>query len=217
MCIFNYNSHSITPQISSYARIDELNNNKYLFHKYKENYDDNNDIIKDLYTNFDIKKYKNVLNNWIYDHIYSKIINNDIINIILQNFCKYHFVKHIYIKLQKYHIKNKNNDNDYIQILDTITFIIDETKEPKESNNRKITFYKNFYDFYKIRDVNKDYKILKEDEFVLIEELDTIQDITQLIKNIKTSVDIIREKDAEIEKLKKEIQKLKKFYINSWF
>jgi hypothetical protein len=135
MCIFNYNSHSITPQISSYARIDELNNNKYLFHKYKENYGDNNDIIKDLYTNFDIKKYKNVLNNMIYDHIYSKIINHDIINIILQKFCKYHFVKHINIKLQKEDYiknKNKNNENDYILILDTITFIIDETKQPKE-------------------------------------------------------------------------------------
>ena len=215
MCIFNYNSHSITPQNVSYARINYLDNNKYLFHKYIENYGDNNDIIKDLYKNFDINKHKNIIDNKIYNHIYSKIINHDIVNILLQNFCKYHYIKHIDIKLQKYHIKDKYDENNYILILDTITFIIDETKEPKESNNRKITFYKNFYDFYKIRDSNKNYKILKEDEFVLIEELDTIQDITKPIENKKTSDDIIREKDAEIEKLKREIQELKKFYINS--
>ena len=103
----------------------------------------------------------------IHDYVLRQIGNCNIINIILKNFCKEHYVEHVNIVF-------KNGGC----IFDSITIIIDETKEP---NNRKITFYKNFYDFYKIRDSNKNYKILKDDEFVLIEELDTTQDIIKPI------------------------------------
>ena len=230
---FNKNIDEFYESIIFYEYTHDINNNyipielnKMLYIVIEDNrmctklknkfYGENNILLKNLYKDFcmsNIIKYNNKhdydFNIKIYDHIYSKIINHDIINIILQNFCKYHFVKHIDIKLQKYGIEYSGP----IDILDSITIIIDETKQ--QPNNRKITFYKNFYDFYKIRDVNKDYKILKEDEFVLIEELDTIQNITKPIEIIKTSEDIIREKDAEIEKLKKEILELKKFYINT--
>lgn len=196
--------------------------------KIYESFDENNIYLKGLYDELDIenilendrnedilenkirmRKYRNFYANRkytdiIHDYVLQQIRNCNIINIILKNFCKEHYIEHVDIIF-------KNGGC----IFDTITIIIDETKEPKESNNRKITFYKNFYDFYKIRDSNKNYKILKEDEFVLIEELDTIQDITKPIENKKTSDDIIREKDAEIDKLKREIQELKKFYINS--
>ena len=103
----------------------------------------------------------------IHDYVLRQIGNCNIINIILKNFCKEHYVEHVNIVF-------KNGGC----IFDSITIIIDETKEP---NNRKITFYKNFYDFYKIRDSNKNYKILKDDEFVFIEELDTTQDIIKPI------------------------------------
>lgn len=141
------------------------------------------------------------------------ILNHKLIRILIDNFCKLHYIKNIKVTLQDY-----NN----VKFLETITFIIDETKEP---NNRKIKFYEHFSDFYRTKNNDINYKIIQEpigDGYCLIEEIEKIEKVIEPIQNIeqkqeviKTSEDIIREKDAELEKLKKEIQELKKFYINS--
>lgn len=209
----------------NYENKDNVYNITQYNRKIYESFDENNMYLKGLYDELNIEnilendknediienkirmcKYRNFYTDReytdiIHDFVLQQIRNCNIINIILKNFCKEHYIEHVDIIF-------KNGGC----IFDSITIIIDETKE---SNNRKITFYKNFYDFYKIRDSNKNYKILKEDEFVLIEELDTTQDITKPIEIIKTSEDIIKEKDTEIDKLKKEILEFKKFYINS--
>ena len=176
-------------------------------------YEENNIYFKDMYINF--SKYINEYKQSYYNCIDDSIKNHKIISILINNFCKLHYIGNINITLQKH----KNNHNF---VLETITFIIDETKEP---NNRKIKFYVHFSDFYRTKNKDINYKIIQEpigDGYCLIEEIEEIEKVIEPIQNIeqkqeviKTSEDIIREKDAEIEKLKKEILELKKFYINS--
>jgi hypothetical protein len=176
-------------------------------------YEEDNIYFKDMYINF--SKYKYADKQRYYTCIDDSIKNHKIISILINNFCKLHYIGNINITLQKH----KTNHNF---VLETITFIIDEIKE---SNNRKIKFYEHFSDFYRTKNNDINYKIIQEpigDGHCLIEELDSIQNIEQKQEIIKTSEAIIREKDIEIdklkkeiEKLKKEIQKLKKFYINS--
>jgi hypothetical protein len=137
------------------------------------------------------------------------ILNHKLIHILIDNFCKLHYIKNIKVTLHSY------NPSVSLEFLETITFIIDETKE---SNNRKIKFYEHFSDFYRTTNNDVNYKIIQQpigDGYCLIEELDSIKNITQNIEIKKTQKDIFAEKDAEIDKLKKEIEELKKFYINS--
>ena len=186
-------------------------------------YEKDNIYFKDMYNNLsnyttntsDIGRRRND-----YSCIYHSIKKNEIIHILINNFCKLHHIENIKVTLRD------NSDYKSIKFLETITFIIDETKEP---NNRKIKFYEHFSDFYRTKNNDVNYKIIQEpigDGHCLIEEIEKviepIQNIEQKQEVIKTSEDLIREKDIEIdklkkeiEKLKKEIQKLKKFYINS--
>jgi len=177
----------------------------------------------------------------------SKLMENKIIHILINNFCKLHYIVDINISMQKiYHDHYCNSDGFngsiftpesrlYIEILDTMTFAIDETKE---SNNRNIKFYEKFSDFYRVKNNSKTYKIIQQsigDSYCLIEELEPcnilIKDLMicdGMVKQSeshntpikKTYEDIIKDKDLEIEQLKneifelkKEILELKKFYL----
>lgn len=190
-----------------YLTCDRPSNN-FKTGKILASHEENNIYIKEIYTN---SIYTNCSNDKykLYPLKYA-IYNNKLIHILINNFCKLHHIENINITLQK----DKHMDNF---ILEMITFIIDETKE---SNNRKIKFYEHFSDFYRTKNKNINYKIIQEpigDGHCLIEELeelDAIQDITQPIEKQKSQEDIIKEKDTEIDKLKREIQELKKFYIN---
>ena len=160
----------------------------------------------------------------VYNCIRGSILKNEIIHILINNFCKLHYIENIKVTLRVCpnninHNPNHINPDPNKKCLESITFIIDETKK---SNNRKIKFYEHFSDFYRTKNKDINYKIIQEpieDGHCLIEEIEKviepIQNIEQKQEVIKTSEDIIKEKDAEINKLKKEIEELKKFYINS--
>jgi hypothetical protein len=185
--------------------------NKYKIVDIDESYGKDNIYIKEIYDitnttpdNFDF-------------YFRTKIIhNNRLIQIMIDNFCKLHYIEDIKITMRL-------NDPDYTStyILDTITFVLDDTEK---SNNRKIKFYEHFSDFYRNKNNDKKYKIIQEpngDGYCLIEELEELEELesTQNLsenRNLtKSSQEIIIDKDLEIEKLKKEILELKKFYINS--
>lgn len=170
--------------------------NNFKSFKIPQSLEKNNIYIKQIYDD-------NTMQIDDFSNLKGVILNHKLIRILID-------IKNIKVTLQDY-----NN----VKFLETITFIIDETKEP---NNRKIKFYEHFSDFYRTKNNDVNYKIIQEpigDGHCLIEEIEKviepIQNIEQKQEVIKTSEDLIREKDAEIEKLKKEIEELKKFYINS--
>lgn len=167
-------------------------NRKLVAHELEYKSGITNKFIKEFYDNcdWDINNreltYKNIINN---------ILNYNLINILIKNICKEFYVKYIDIYLLDKHIRI-HGVNKLCLIIDTITIIIDETKP---SNNRKIKIYKEFNEFYQNRDKTKNYQIIKDiHNLCIIEELDD----TNII-----------DKDAEIDKLKKENEMLKKFYI----
>jgi hypothetical protein len=181
-------------------------------------YEKDNIYFKDMYNNLSNNTTNTNHIGYIrsdYNCIYNSIKNNEIIHILINNFCKLHHIENIKVTLHY----SKDTYGKSEKILETITFIIDETKE---SNNRKIKFYEHFSDFYRTKNNDVNYKIIQEpigDGYCLIEEIEEVE--LESIKNIssgqniKTLEDVIADKDSEIEKLKKEIQELKKFYINT--
>jgi len=182
----------------TYKNKNKNNNNQEIYIvPYK--LDIQNKYIAEIYDN--IKDVKVANKELIYNHIYDNILNYNLINILIKNICKDFFVEYIDISLTEiYNDGGHRNKYGYtgklnkITVIDTITIIIDETKS---SNNRKIKIYKEFNEFYQNRDDTKNYQIIKDiNNLCIIEELDNYID-----------------KDAEIEKLKKENEMLKKFYI----
>jgi hypothetical protein len=175
-------------------------------------YEYENKYIMGFYNNFDYDS----INHKNYDlikHIYSNILNYNLINILIKNVCKDFFVEYIDITLRDIACTLVHNIEAAKYTIDTITIIIDETKP---SNNRNIKIYKEFNDFYQNRDSTKKYKIIKDiNNLCIIEELESTQNLSENKDLTKSPQEIIINKDLEIEKLKKEIQELKKFYINS--
>jgi hypothetical protein len=208
---YNYKNNIINLCISKYR-------NNYWSYQDKTNFigyeilqkiENTNKYIKEIYDENDI----DILNiDMIYKHIYSNILNYNLINILIKNICKDFFVEYIDISLTEIYAEfNGLNRDDKITVIDTITIIIDETKQ---SNNRNIKIYKEFNDFYQNRDNKKNYQIIKDiNNLCIIEELESIQNLLENKDLIKSPQEIIIDKDLEIEKLKKEIQELKKFYI----
>lgn len=185
--------------------------NKSSSFKISQSFEENNIYVKHIYNNSSISD-STLRNN---------ILNHELIHILIDNFCKLHYIENIKVTLHEIPGLPSifNPIPGSLKFLETITFIIDETKEP---NNRKIKFYEHFSDFYRTKnnDVNNNvnYKIIQEpygDGCCLIEEIDPTQNIMQNIEIKKSQENIIADKDTEIYKLKKEIEELKKFYINS--
>jgi hypothetical protein len=190
------------------SRNDGCTSNNYKIFDIDESHEKDNIYIKEIYDitnttpdNFDF-------------YFRTKIINNyRLIQILIDNFCKLHYIEDIKITMRL-------NEPPYAStyILETITFVLDDREK---SNNRKIKFYENFSDFYRNKNNDKKYKIIQQsngDGYCLIEELEELESTQNLSENKdldKSPQEIIINKDLEIEKLKKEIQELKKFYINS--
>ena len=165
-----------------------------------ESYEKDNIYIKEIYNN----------TNSFFHSFKKSVYNNKLIQILIDNFCKLHYIEDIKITMRL-------NDPEYTSkySLETITFVLDDTEK---SNNRKIKFYEHFSDFYRNKNNDKKYKIIQEpigDGYCLIEELDSEQCLSENKNLTKSSQEIIIDKDLEIDRLKKEILELKKFYINS--
>jgi len=186
--------------------------NNYKLFDIDESYEKDNIYIKEIYNN----------TNSFFDSFKKSMLNNKLIQILIDNFCKLHYIEDIKITMQS-NINILQRINRLIPhqcpyILETITFVLDDREK---SNNRKIKFYEHFSDFYRNKNNDKKYKIIQEpnrDGYCLIEELEELESTQNLLENKdldKSPQEIIIDKDLEIEKLKKEIQELKKFYINS--
>jgi len=136
-------------------------------------FEEDNIYIRQIYEIYDTKIYCNNFNK-----LHFAILNNNLIHILIDNFCKLHYM--IDIKVTYKNIitwdescKSKTKLEKYY--LDTITFVIDDTKE---SNNRKIKFYEHFSDFYRTKNDDMIYKIIQEpigDGYCLIEEIGKIR------------------------------------------
>ena len=107
------------------------------------------------------------------------------------------FISFLNFICKKHHILdfdiyiNKTPNEEYLKI----NIIADDSKIP---NFNKIKIYEDKYDFFKEKDENKKYKLFQSNDMIFA----GIYDKENII-----------DKDAEIEKLKKENEMLKKFYI----
>jgi hypothetical protein len=86
---------------------------------------------------------------------------------------------------------NKTPNEEYLKI----DIVVDDSKI---SNFNEIEIYKNKYDFFESKEEDKKYKLFENNNMIFAG-----------IYNTENIID----KDAEIEKLKKENEMLKQFYI----
>ena len=73
--------------------------------------------------------------------------NEGIYRILIDNFCKLHYIEDIKITMHSCPVFSTHK-----YILETITFVLDDTEK---SNNRKIKFYEHFSDFYRNKNYDK--------------------------------------------------------------
>ena len=110
----------------------------------------------------------------------------------LNYICKKHYILDFDIYI------NKTANQEYLKI----DIVADDSKI---SNFHEIEIYKNKYDFFESKEEDKIYKLFENNNMIF----------AGIYNKENNKDDIIKDKDLEIEKLKKEIQELKKFYINS--
>ena len=137
--------------------------NNYKSFEITRSYEKNNIYIKQIYDDMTKKDEE-------FTTLRNAILNHKLIHILIDNFCKLHHIENIKVTLQ-------DNSNG-VKILETITIIIDETKEPKEFVFRKIKFYEHFSDFYRTKNNDVNYKIIQEpigDGYCLIEEIEKVE------------------------------------------